>query len=203
MTARPRRRQRQVAISFILIFGSHVLNTFIITAFPSSLNYDYYETKKNINNIMVVEAFQITQHLAHRRRHRVQQQRQGKKDATPIITITMMNSSSSPPPPNDLDTDADNNNNNIDDGRMLDNDDIYNVDSTNNDNNDDDENYYKGATLFGLEPKSYPSSSSKSKNDVLDNTFGMQYTSMVIFVLSCYVTVMLFWGEDVGVTNVV
>ena len=103
---------------------------------------------------------------------------------------------------------CDNNNNNIDDGRILDNDDIYNVDSTNNDNNDDDddddENYYKGATLFGLEPKSYPSSSSTTtKNDVLDNTFGMQYTSMVIFVLSCYVTVMLFLGEDVGVTNVV
>lgn len=118
----------------------------------------------------------------------------------PLTTIMM---SSSPPQPNDIDTDADNININSDHS-ILDKSGNDNVDSTNknndNNNNNNDDDDYKGATLFGLEPKSSSSSSNRNQdgNDppqLFDNTFGMQYTSIVIFILSCYVTVMLFFGD--------
>ncbi len=107
--------------------------------------------------------------------------------------IMKMSSSS---PPNDFDnedesSDGNNNNDNVDTGSNYINSDTY-----------------KGATLFGLEPKNYnngnkDSSSSSSNNHdggggdglLLDNTIGIQYTSIVIFVLSCYVTFMLFFGD--------
>ncbi|KAL3760712.1 hypothetical protein ACHAWU_000032 [Discostella pseudostelligera] len=102
-----------------------------------------------------------------------------------------------PTPPNDFDNEDDNSDTNNDDN---------NVDTASNYINNDT---YKGATLFGLEPKNYntdnkASSSSSAANNhdgggggdgLLDNTIEMQYTSIVIFVLSCYVTFMLFFGD--------
>ena len=52
-----------------------------------------------------------------------------------------------------------------------------------------DTNEYRGATLFGLEPK--------EMSDVGNNPLGdgMQYTSIVILLISCYVTLSLFFAD--------
>ena len=148
--------------------------SFFIVVFGSQKVLNTFIITASPSNVMVVEAFQLPQHHRAHRRHRLQQQqqRQDNKEMTPIT-----------PPPNDFDTD--------------------------NDNKNDEEYSYKGATLFGLEPKSSSSSSSPNNDDgnnhhpsqqppLLEGTFGMQYTSIVIFVLSCYVTFMLFFGDDVN-----
>ena len=68
------------------------------------------------------------------------------------------------------------------------------------DNVDIDESERRGATFFGLEPKSLArDENGNASMDTMDD--GLQYTGPIVMMISLYVTLSLFFGNDDYLAN--